>query len=147
VTRSHIRVHHTEPPPAPQYRFWIGFVVIAFVLIAAFWWSYWHRAEFWDTHSSVQGTISETRVVVDHIRDSRYGGLIFYGLEAHVAYSIDGKAQDGWLVASKQTASREMLIAVQNRQPSTCLVTWLNGSPQYAKCRIENIPAEELLAP
>ncbi|MGA2218466.1 MAG: hypothetical protein ABSG51_10295 [Terracidiphilus sp.] len=136
VSHSHIRVH----PPAPKRNPWLEatvgvafFVVVAAVYIAT---RMWHP--FYDTdHLTAQGTVSETRIVIDHIRDSQYGGLIFYRIEALVSYEIDGQTQNRWLIASEITTERAMLASKLAGSPTTCQVYWLPGHSENARCRFQ----------
>jgi hypothetical protein len=54
----------------------------------------------------VTGSIRETRIVVDHIVDSQYGGLIYYPVEARTRYEFEGRTQERWLTASEITTTR-----------------------------------------
>jgi hypothetical protein len=96
----------------------------------------WHP--LYDTdHLTAQGNVSDTRIVIDHIRDSQYGGLIFYRIEALVSYEIEGQTQNRWLVASEITTAREFLVAKLADHPKACQVYWLPNHSENARCRFQ----------
>jgi hypothetical protein len=84
---------------------------------------------------------------LDHGSDNRSGATIDYRLEARVRYWAEGKDRDLWLIASRIQTSREILDAARAANPNSCLVYWQIGFPDYAKCRIQAIPSEDVLAP
>lgn len=94
MSHSHIRVHETAPQLKPQLAFWAFLVCIVLVVVSLFLWSNLRGAEFWEKHSSVEGMVSDIRVVLDHALDSQYGGQIYYRLEAHVTFRAEGHEQD-----------------------------------------------------
>jgi hypothetical protein len=83
------------------------------------------------------GKVTETRIVIDHIQDSQYGGQIYYRIDAHVSYQIDGQVEDRWLTASETTTARELLSAKLATQPKTCQVYWFPNHPENARCRFQ----------
>jgi hypothetical protein len=137
MSHSHIRVHETAPPPKPQYTFWASVSCIVVCVIAVFLWSNLRADEFWERHSSVEGTVTETRVVMDHIRDSQYGGHIYYRLEAHVRFRVEGKDQDRWLTVPQDSMDRATLTALATGHPKKCLVYWVPGHAENAKCKLD----------
>jgi len=135
MSHTHVRAPKAEPPPPPK----LLPLLIAGTLVGLFCVLYVAgriRDSAYDTsHLTTQGKISETRIVVDHILDTSWGGKIFYRLEAHVAYQIDGQTQDRWLTASGVDASREFLSLKLANHPQTCQVYWSPGHPENARCR------------
>lgn len=135
MSHSHIRVH--EAPPKRNLWFEaaiaISFVALAALCIAAL---RWHQPYDLD-HLTTEGIVSDTRIVVDHIRDSTYGGLIFYRIEAQVRYEIDGQAQNRWLIASQITTERVLLASKLASSPKSCQVYWLPDHPENARCRFK----------
>jgi hypothetical protein len=136
VSHSHIRVH--EVPP--QRNLWLEagagiafFVAVAVLYIAA---KVWHPLYDLD-HLTTEGKISDSRIVVDHTRESLYGGQIFYRTEALVSYEIDGQTQNRWLTASEITTERARLASKLADSPKTCQVYWLPGHPENARCRFK----------
>jgi hypothetical protein len=100
-------------------------------------WAARTRDDAYDTsHLTAEGKISEIKIVVDHTVDSMYGGRIFYRIEAHVTYEIEGQSQDRWVTASEITSFREMLKAKLARQPQSCQIYWTPGHPENARCRL-----------
>jgi hypothetical protein len=87
----------------------------------------WHP--YYDLDNlATEGKISDSRIVVDHTRESLYRGQIFYRTEALVSYEIDGQAQNRWLIASEITTERTRLasnLRVHQRvaKPTGCLIT------------------------
>jgi hypothetical protein len=136
VSRSHVRVQHSPPKRKP----WLeATVAIAFFLVvAAIYIAIRALHPPYDTdHLTAKGTVSESRIVIDHIRDSQYGGLISYRIEALVSYEIESQPQNRWLVASEITTERAMLASKLAGSPKTCQVYWLPGHPENARCRFQ----------
>ena len=136
MSHSHIRV---QVPP-PRRNLWVEAAVgIAFfVAVAALYLpiGMWHPPYDMD-HPTAPGNVSDTRIVIDHIRDSQYGGLIFYRTEALVSFEIEDQTQNRWLIASEITTERALLASKLAGSPKTCQVYWLPGHPENAKCRFE----------
>lgn len=118
--------------------FWLVVVAgIGACLLLVLAWAARARDGAYDTsHLTAEGKISETRIVVDHTVESLYGGRIFYRIEAHVGYEIQGQSQDRWVTASEITTLREMLAAKLARHPQSCQIYWTPGHPENAKCRL-----------
>jgi hypothetical protein len=138
MSHSHIRVDKAAqlPTPKPQYVFWACVTCIVLGVGAYFLWSNLRASEFWERHSSVEGTVSETRVVVDHIRDGGYGGHIYYRLEALVAFHAEGQDEDRWLTVPADSMDRATLTALASGHPKSRLVYWIPGHADNAKCRL-----------
>lgn len=134
---SHTHIRAPKPEPGPPSKLWPW--MIAGTLVALFCALYVAgriRDSAFDTsHLTTQGKVSETRIVVDHILDTGRGGAIFYRVEAHVAYQIEGQTQDRWLYASGVDSSREFLALKLINHPQTCQVYWSPGFPENARCR------------
>jgi hypothetical protein len=88
------------------------------------------------SHLTTEGTILESKIVMDHSLDGSYGGKIFYRIDARVSYEIDGKTYDRWVQASEVTTSREMLQASLAGRPGRCQVYWPEGRSENARCRL-----------
>ena len=94
------------------------------------------------TFDSTDGTVLETRVVLDHYLDSKYGVRIYYRLEAHVQYELPdasgtkgvSELQDRWLTASHPSVTPELLAAMPQKHPKSCRVYWIQKHPETAKC-------------
>jgi hypothetical protein len=118
--------------------FWllvIAGIGVCLLLILA--WAARTRDDSYDTsHLTTEGKISETRIVVDHTVESLYGGRIFYRIEAHVTYEIQGQSQDRWVTASEITSLHDMLVAKLARHPQSCQIYWTPDHPENAKCRL-----------
>lgn len=136
MSHSHIRVRVPPPKRNPWLEATVGiafFIAVAVVYIAI---RMLHP--FYDTdHLTAEGKVYETRIVMDHIRDSQYGGLIFYRTEALVSYEVEGQTQSRWLIASEITTERAMLASKLAGSPTTCQVYWLPGHPENARCRFQ----------
>jgi hypothetical protein len=137
MSRNYIPV--PEPKPKPQPNIWFGVGIGAFVALLA---ALHVTTRSWNDpsqtfHLTAEGKISEARIVVDHITESSYGASIFYRVEAHVQYELDGQLQDRWLTASEITADRPQLVFRIAAQPKSCRVSWVPGHPENAKCRLE----------
>jgi hypothetical protein len=106
-------------------------------VIAVFLWGNVRADEFWQKHSTVEGTVSETRVVMDHIRDGKYGGRIYYRLEAHVFFRAEGKDQDRWLTVPQDSMDSTALTVLAGGNPKHCRVYWVPGFAENAKCKLD----------
>ena len=138
MSHTHIRAPKAPRQPVkPQYLFWICVPVLVLGLCAVFFWSNFHASEFWDRHSTANGIILETRVDIDHTRDSLYGGIILYRLYAHVKFEANGQDQDRWLKVLTGTTSRLELLAKAATSPKACLVYWSPGHLENAECKID----------
>jgi hypothetical protein len=138
MSHTHIRVDKTAHLPAPRPQLavwaWVGCIVLG--VGAYFLWSNLRASEFWERHSSVEGAVSDTRVVVDHIRDGGYGGHIDYRLEAHVTFHAEGQDHDLWLTVPSDSMDRATLNALASGHPKNCLVYWVPGHADIAKCKL-----------
>ena len=139
MSQTHIRV--SRPPS--RRRFWVaiaiafGVPLIPVVYMVA-------RAESWfaPAYNSADGTVLETRTVVDHYDNGEFGGSIYYRLEAHVQYSVPdasgiyglSELQDRWLNASDPTTTPELLTVTPQKHPKSCRVYWIPKHPETAKC-------------
>lgn len=135
MSHSHIRV----PKPVQRFRPWSAILMgaVAVVLVALFGLG---RVIEWPSktdHSTTTGQVLETRIVVDHLRYNSYGGLIYYRIDAHVSYQIQGQQQDRWMTASETTTEREVLAVKLSSHPKTCLVYWFPKHPENAQCRLQ----------
>lgn len=107
------------------------FILLAAVYLAANW-----IHSFPSPDQTATGTILEIRKVVDHTRDTLYGGNISYRLEAHVQYVADGQMHDRWLRASDDLTRESQLIKLA-AHPTKCLVYWPPNHPENAKCSLK----------
>jgi hypothetical protein len=135
MSHSHIRV----PKPAKRISPWVtvltGLVAAVFILLLAF-----GTIIHWPVntnYSTAEGMVLETRIVVDRILDSNYGGRIYYRIEARVRYPIQGQQHDQWMTASEVTIERESLLAKLSSHPKNCLVRWVPKHSENAKCQLE----------
>ena len=137
MSHSHIRA--PKPiPPTPRRRTWIewtlGAWVFVFIALLAFGgWFFWSSDQAYIT---ADGAILETRIAVAYSRDSQYGGHVYYRIEAHTRFDLDGNTQDRWLTASEVADSREFLSAKFDLQSKACQVYWVPGRPENAKCKL-----------
>ena len=134
---SHSRIRIPKPPARrrPWLEFVAGAVMTVFIALFIF-----VRLADWrsPTHySTAAGTILETRIAIAGARDSRYGGQIFYRIEARTRFYLEGQTQDRWLTASELTESRQLLVAKLAAQPRSCMVYWTPKHPENAKCRLD----------
>lgn len=87
--------------------------------------------------STTEGQVLDVRVVLDHTRESLYGGLIFYRAEVRVSYRLHGQPQDRWLPASEATTDRLMLETLLADRPKTCEVFWAPRHSETPRCRLK----------
>jgi hypothetical protein len=134
MSHSHVRVLRLPPQRHPGLEFVVAASIVVLVASLAFG-SFvgWQSDE---DHASATGSILETRIVVDHIFDSQYGGGIYYRIEARTSYEFQGRSQDRWLTASEITTTRQLLQAKLASHPKYCVVYWVPGHPENAKCHL-----------
>ncbi len=136
MSQSHVRIPKAPPSWKPQWPFWVGTPLIVGLIGFLSFWGAFRNSGPSGTHSTAQGRISETRVVVDHIFDGSRGGRIFYRLEAHVSFLAEGTSQDRWLVVPQDITDRDWLMVKEATNPKSCQVYWTPGYPDDAKCKI-----------
>lgn len=134
MSRTHIRV----APPIASRKPWLegtALVVGALLALLLVFFILWDRPHepFVVTH----GKVLDTRILVDDIRQSRFGGRIYYRLEARVSYDLGGTPQDRWLTADTLSAEREVIAAQVARNPKNCLVYWKPNHPENARCHLD----------
>jgi hypothetical protein len=134
MSHSHVRVPRLPPQRHPGLEFVVAASIVVLVASLAFGNFVWRPSD--EDHVSATGSILETRIVVDHIFDSQYGGRIFYRIEARTSYEFQGQSQDRWLTASEITTARELLQAKLASRPKYCVVYWVPGHSENAKCRL-----------
>jgi hypothetical protein len=136
MTHTHIRAPKADPAP-DRYALLklIAGVVAAIALICV---GLWHWDGVIDNSFSVaNGQLLDTRITVQGLKDSLYGGRILYRIEAHVKYEFQGQPQDRWLPATGSTSDRAWLELELLRKPKKCLVYWKPDFPENARCRLE----------
>lgn len=135
LSHRHIRLEKAPPPPPRiQLVFWICSGIFFVAVMSVIFWQNLRASEFWDTHSSTDGAVSETRVVFDHVGGGQYSHYFYYRLEAHVTFRAEGKDEDRWLIASEPSELRSMLAAKPAKSPHRCEVYWATGHPETARC-------------
>lgn len=139
---SHAHIHEPRPQPTPPSRIWLFATagVTVGLLLALFGAARIRDSQFDTSHLTTMGKVSETRIVIDHTWESTYGGRIFYRIEAHVSYEIQGRPEDRWLTASDITSSRAMLETTVAHSFKECQVYWAADHPENAKCRFHLLP-------
>lgn len=134
MSHTHIRVARPAAPRKPQLERLALSIAAILALLTAF-------LILWDRpHEPVvveHGQILETRIVVDDIRQGRFGGRIHYRLEARVSYDLAGTPQDRGLTADTLSAEREVIAAQAARSPKNCLVYWKPDHSENARCHME----------
>ncbi|MGA9072411.1 MAG: hypothetical protein WB424_19275 [Terracidiphilus sp.] len=137
MSHSHIRKPKPEPSQQPWLAVAIGATLIVFLAIAVL-----IKTYDWQTdadHLTATGKVLETRIVVDHTRESNYGGRIFYRIDARVQYEIQGGQQERWIAASEATTERELLSIKLAPSPKNCLVHWPPKHPENARCLLPDV--------
>ena len=137
MSHAHVRARKPEPTPPPKLWPFLTIGTLVGLLCVLYIAGKIRDSAFDSSHLTTQGRISETRIVVDHMLDTSMGGKIFYRIDAHVAYQIDGQTQDRWLTASGIDASHEFLALKLISHPQTCQVYWSPGHPENARCRFQ----------
>ena len=134
MSHSHVRVSHPPPQRRPWIEFALAVSLVALMMLLTF--GNFLKWPFDGDYARATGSILETRIVVDHILDSQYGGRIFYRVEVRTSYEFQGEPQERWLTASEITTARELLEAKLAVHPKYCVVYWVPGHPENAKCRL-----------
>lgn len=136
MTHTHVRL--AKPGPASHRSYWPDFAIggVLVVLIALY-----AVNQLWivpqrTAYSYTYGSVTEARIVVTRTQESTSGGRIYYQIQAHVRFDLNGQAQDRWLPASDETTAREFLTAQLTPQPTKCRVYWPPDHPQDLKCRL-----------
>jgi len=143
VSHSHIRATPEPPPPLPQVAFGVfsrlaifTCVVLAVAACLFLWYNY-RNSTFFDRHQTVDGSVSDVRIAVDYPFDSGYGGRVVYKAEARVLFMAEGKPQNRWLpVAEPSTSTAWLRFQIPN--PITkCIVYWVPGHLDNARCKLK----------
>lgn len=124
-----------QPEPPPVVLWWhiaLGLVFLFTAVAAVFFAANWiHSSPA--QYQTASGKILELRRVVDHTRDTLYGGRVYYRAEARVQYLADGRIQDRWLRASDDLPQESLLLKLSAR-PTECIVYWPPNHPESARC-------------
>ena len=126
-----------KPKPSQPIVGWhiaLGLATILLMVVAVYLAANWIHS-FPSTSETATGKILEIRKVVDHTRDTLYGGKISYRVEAHVRYLADGQTQDRWVRASDDLSQEGLLLKLA-AHPTECLVYWPPSHPENAKCSL-----------
>ena len=137
MSQGHIRVRKQTPGQQRSYWFETAILIVTVLLTLLYF-----ATRFWSEpanpdYETADANVSETRIVVDHFRESYYGSSIFYRTEVHVQYELEGRMQDRWLTASEVTTERWRLASKVAAQPTRCEVYWVPVHPENAKCRLK----------
>src|SRR5262249_52075185 len=128
----------TQPKPPQPVVWWhiaLGLAILLIGVAAVYLAANWVHS-FPSTHETATGKILEIRKVVDHTRDTLYGGKISYRAEAHVRFTADGQMQDRWIRASDDLPQDSLLLKLA-ANPTECIVYWAPGHPENAKCSLK----------
>jgi hypothetical protein len=143
VSHTHIRAQPEPPPPVPQVAFGVftrlaAFTCLLLVVIAvAVVWHNYRNSTFLERYQTVDGTVSEVRIVVDRVIDAGYGGGVLYKTEAHVLFTAEGKLQDRWLLAAEPSRDTSWLKLQIPASIKKCIVYWVPGHLDSARCRLK----------
>ena len=135
MNHSHIRVSKPAQRSRPWSVLFVGLVAVVLIVLFGL-----GRVIEWPSntnHSTAAGQVLETRIVVDHLGESQYGGIIFYRIEAHVRYELHGQQREQWMTASEANPERQMLAAKLASRPVNCMVYWFEKHPENPKCQLE----------
>jgi hypothetical protein len=135
MSKSHLIKPEQPAPPIVWWRLALGTAILLVPFVALFFISNGVHS-FPSTYKIAAGKILEIRKVVDGTRETKYGGMIFYGVEAHVQYQADGQILDRWLRASDDLP-RESLLLKMAAHPTECVVYWPPNYPENAKCSLK----------
>jgi hypothetical protein len=135
MSHRHVLVSRAVPVRRPRLEAAVILGVAVLIALYAFYRSGDRPSDF--EYVTIMGTVLDTRIVVDSMRENRYGGLIYYKVEADVRFEIQGRQQERWLTASETTTARELLMARLSTKPKFCRVYWRPGHPENARCEFQ----------
>jgi hypothetical protein len=135
MSQSRITTQSKPPQPIVWWHVAVGLAILLIGVAAAFLTANWVHS-LPTTYETATGKILEMRKVVDHTRDTLYGGKISYRAEAHVQYLVDGRMQDRWVRASDDLPQESLLLKLA-AHPAQCLVYWPPNQPENAKCSLK----------
>jgi hypothetical protein len=123
--------HHARPKPATGRDKLLAALVATAVVVAFVVGATLARKRFDQSWPSVTAHVLETRVVVVGTGEGGYGpGAIFYRVEAHVAYEVNGKRFDRWLPASDINRDKAYLeLWLSQKKNKLCIVHWNPNNP------------------
>lgn len=127
-----------EPKPPRPIVWWHIAVGLATLLIgvgAAFLAANWINS-YPSAYETAKGRIIEVRRVVDHTRDTLYGGKISYRAEAHVLYLANSQMQNRWVRVSDDLSQETLLLKLASH-PTECVVYWPPNHQEKAKCSLK----------
>jgi len=131
--------HLAKPKQPPQPVVWWRVALISAVpvvlLVALFCGVSWVHS-YPSTYKTAPGRILEIRKVVDGIVESRFGGRILYGVEAHVQYKVDGQMRDRWLRVTDDLLREHLLLKLASH-PTECVVYWPPDHPENVRCSLK----------
>lgn len=132
MSRSRITKQPKPPQPIVWWHIALGFATILIGVAAVYLAANWIHS-IPSKYETSTGKILEIRKVVDHTRDTLYGGKISYRAEAHVQYLADGRLQDRWLHRSDDLTQEGLLLKLASH-PTESLVYWSPNHPENARC-------------
>jgi hypothetical protein len=115
----------------------LGVAMLVIVLLTLLAMAAGRLIEFPERHDweSTEGSVIETRIVVDHVSGTLYGGHVVYRLDARVSYSYKEEKLDRWLPVAED-AMRGVLKLREANHYRYCEVYWPPSQPELAKCRL-----------
>jgi hypothetical protein len=134
---THTHLHVPRPEPQRNYRLEVAAGAVVLVLMAIYAVNQMGSVPRRTAYSYTYGKVIETRIAVTGTRETLYGGRIYYQIESHVTFDLNGKHQDRWMPASDVITAREVLMAQLAQQPTKCRVYWPPEHPQDLKCQLE----------
>ncbi|HEY1576761.1 MAG TPA: hypothetical protein VGF82_06805 [Terracidiphilus sp.] len=135
MSQSRITRQLKTPQPVVWWHIAFGLATMLSGVAAVYLVANWVHS-FPSKYETATGRILEIRKVVDHTRDTLYGGKISYRAEAHVSYMADGQVQNRWLRASDDLPQDSLLLKLA-ANPAECLVYWPPSHPENAKCSLK----------
>lgn len=135
MSQSRITRQPEPPQPVVWWHVALGLAVLLMAVGAVFFAANWVHSSP-SHYETATGKILQVRRVVDHTRDTLYGGRAYYRAEAHVQYLVDGQIQDRWLRASDDLSQESLLLKLA-AGPTECWVYWPPDHPDNAKCSLK----------
>ena len=135
MSKSRITSQPKSSQPIVWWHIALGLAIFLILVVAVYLAANWIHS-IPSTYETATGKILEIRKVVDHTRDTLYGGKISYRAEAHVRYLADGQIQDRWVRASDDLTQESLLLKLA-AHPNECLVYWPPSQPENAKCSLK----------
>jgi hypothetical protein len=88
-------------------------------------------------HEYAAGTVLESRIVLDHGRETNTGSIGYYRIEIRVRYQRYGQIREVWMPSSEITSDKGLLTLRLANSHGNCEVHWSSFRPDSPECTLE----------